>query len=402
MFVVPIILLGMMLRFAFRLSITIPEEAGEVSGRVYAISTLGSFIGTFLPVLLFIPLVGTTNTFLIFGFFLMTVALVGLSLSIGLRKAIKWIWLPIILAILAVVLAGSGLKNTPDQVYETESSYNYIEVLQRDGYTLLRLNEGQGVHSMYHPDVLNYSGPWMQHLAGPFFNQPPFSPEDVQSIAIIGLAAGTTARQATEVFGPIPIDGFEIDPKIITVGQDYFGMTMPNLNALAQDGRWGLSKSDMKYTIISIDAYRPPYIPWHLTTKEFFEITREHLTENGVLAINVGRAPNDRRLIDALVTTLLTVYPSVHIMDIPGTFNSMVYATNQPTTFDYLAINLSGLAARGDVHPLLLDSISRVLSYRQLVPEPTIVLTDDRAPVEWIVNMMVLNFIISSEFEDLQ
>ena len=114
--------------------------------------------------------------------------------------------MPVVLAILAILWAGGKYKNTEGQVFVTESAYNYIEVLQVSGYTMLRLNEGQGVHSMYHPDVVSYQGPWMQFLAAPFFNQPPFYPEDVESMAIIGLDAGTTARQATIVFGDIPIE----------------------------------------------------------------------------------------------------------------------------------------------------------------------------------------------------
>jgi spermidine synthase len=402
LFIVPVILLGTISPFAIRLAITNPDEAGTVSGRIYAISTLGSFIGTFLPVLLFIPLIGTTYTFLFFSYYLMIVAFVGLGLNVGWRYALRWVWMPVLLASFAVIWARGGIKNTPGQVYETESGYNYIEVLHRDGYTTLRLNEGQGVHSIYHHEDLDYNGPWMQFIAAPFFNSPPYQLEDVNSIAIVGLAAGTIARQATEVFGPIPIDGYEIDPKIIEVGQQYFNMTMLNLNAVAQDGRWGLENSKEMYTIIGIDAYRPPYIPWHLTTKEFFEVTSQHLVDDGVLAMNVGRAPNDRSLIDALVTTLMTVYPSVHVMDIPNTFNSMVYATVQPTTFENLATNLDNLVARGDVHPLLLDSVYRVLLNQQPSPTPTTVFTDDRAPVEFIINKMVLTYIFTGDLEELQ
>jgi len=402
LFVIPVTLLGIMSPFAIRLAITTPEEAGEISGRVYAISTLGSFIGTFLPVLFFIPLVGTTYTFLIFSYYLMTVALIGLGLSVGWRKAIRWVWMPFVLAVFTWIWAGGVFKSTAGQIYETESGYNYIEVLEREGYTMLRLNEGQGVHSIFHPEVLDYEGPWMQFLAAPFFNSPPYEPENVKSIAIVGLAAGTTARQATAVYGPVPIDGYEIDPKIIEVGQEYFGMNIWNLDPIAQDGRWGLSKSDRKYSIIAIDAYRPPYIPWHLTTREFFEVARSHLTEDGVVVINVGRAPNDRSLIDALVTTMQTVFPSVHVMDVPGSFNSMVYATVQSTTIENLAINLNNLIVRGDVHPLLLDSIFRVLANSKPLPQPTIVFTDDRAPVEWIVNKMVLSYMLSGDFEELR
>jgi len=114
--------------------------------------------------------------------------------------------------------------------------------VQRGSETQLRLNDGQGIHSIYDPDNLDYDGPWQQFLAGTFFNTPPRDPADVQRIAIVGLAAGTFARQATAVYGDIPIDGFEIDPKIIAVGERYFGMASTRQPArYAEDGRWSVS-----------------------------------------------------------------------------------------------------------------------------------------------------------------
>lgn len=402
LFIIPITLLGTISPFAIRLAITDADQAGVISGRIYATSTLGSFIGTFLPVLLLIPLVGTTYTFVVVSAYLMLIALVGLGLSEGWKQVLSWLWVPVLLAVFVWLWAGGAIKETQGQVYETESAYNYIEVVEKNGFTMLRLNDGQGVHSMYNPNVLDYSGPWSQFLVGPFFNQPDYQIEDVERIAIIGLAAGTTARQATAVFGDIPIDGYEIDPAIIEVGQEYFGMTMPNLNAIAADGRWGLSKSEYQYSLIAIDAYRPPYIPWHLTTVEFFELTRDHLTEDGVLVINVGRSNNDRSLIDALVTTLSEVYTSIHVMDIPYTFNSMVFATVQPTTLDNLIDNYAALIQDPDVNPLLITAIERTaLNYHEL-PEPTIVFRDDKAPVEWVINKMVLTYVISGDYEELK
>ena len=282
------------------------------------------------------------------------------------------------------------------------SAYNYIQVLEIDGYRYLRLNEGQGVHSIYHPDDMTYYGPWMQVLAAPFFNPYPFSIEDVESMAIIGLAAGTIARQATDVFGPIPIDGFEIDPEIIEAGQDYFGMKLPNLNPLAVDGRWGLEISNRIYTIISIDAYRPPYIPWHLTTREFFQIVYDHLSTDGVLVVNVGRAPDDRRLIDGLVGTIGSVFPSVYVMDIPDTFNSIVYATRNPSTLQDLYQNYELIQNEEDLHPLLDSALTRAILNMQPTPNTELVFTDDRAPIEWMTNSMVLNYVLFGGIEDLQ
>jgi spermidine synthase len=236
----------------------------------------------------------------------------------------------------------------------------------------------------------------------PFFNKPSVEPDDVQRVAIVGLAAGTLVRQATEVFGPIPIDGFEIDGKIISIGEQYFGMNQPNLTAIAQDGRWGLEHSSSKYELIALDAYRPPYIPWHLTTLEFFKIVQEHLTSDGTVAINVGRAPDDRRLIDTIVGTLRQIFPSVYVMDVPETFNSIIYATQLPTSEENLFLNLFELSGNEDVHPLLIEALQITTLNLQPIPESTTVFTDDLAPIEWITNNMVLRFMLFGDMEVLQ
>jgi hypothetical protein len=309
--------------------------------------------------------------------------------------------MPLALVILAILVHASPLKKTPGQIYETESSYNYIQVIEQDGYRLLRLNEGQGIHSVWHPTILDYEGPWEQFLAAPFFNPAPYSLKQVDSLAIIGLAAGTVARQATAVYGPIPIDGFEIDPKIIKVGREFFDMNEPNLNAVAQDGRLGLAYSRKLYSIIAVDAYRPPYIPWHLTTREFFQIVSAHLKEEGVMVINVGRSPTDRRLIDGLVGTIGTVFPSIYVMDVPYSFNSIIYATRQPTRIENLYANLLALYTDKQVNPLLIASIERVVVNQQPTPQSSTVFTDDLSPIEWITNNMVLSYVLFGDMQAL-
>jgi spermidine synthase len=401
LFIVPITLLGAISPFAIRLSVDDPAHAGVTSGTIYAISTLGSFIGTFLPTLLLIPTIGTNRTFLVFSLFLLFVAIAGMAINGQKKQAILHLWMVAALAVIAALGTGQALKNSEGQVFETESAYNYIEVIQKNGYTMLRLNDGQGVHSIYHPEVLFYGGPWELFLVGPFFNAYA-DPADVHRIGIVGLAAGTTARQASAIYGDIPIDGWEIDPVIVEVGQKYFGMTMSNLNIHVEDGRYGLAQSPEKYDILAVDAYRPPYIPPHMTTREFFEIAASHLTSRGVLAINVGRAPGDRSLINGLATTLASIFPSVHVMDIPGTLNSMVYATMQPTSPIAFAQNLARLTDDPSVHPLLVQSMSSAFANLQPGYETTMVFTDDRAPIEWLTNNLVINFILHGDVESLQ
>ncbi len=401
LFCIPVTLLGMISPFAIRLSVDDPKSAGTTSGAIYGISTLGSFIGTFLPVLVTIPTIGTRLTFLSFSLVLLLVALIGLGRYASYKLMAWHLWMPIVLIIIAVISNNQNLKDSTGQVYETESAYNYIQVQQIKGYTLLRLNDGEGIHSTYNPNTLNYGGPWAQFLVAPFFNAD-YSPSQVHRMAIVGLAAGTAARMATAEFGPIPIDGYELDPKIIAVGKKYFDENLPNLNVIIGDGRWNLEQSPNQYDLIAVDAYRPPYIPPHMTTKEFYQIVYNHLTDNGAVAINVGSVPGDRRLINGLATTMATVFPSIHIMDIPGTLNTMIFATKQPTTADNFTANLSSFSHRTDISPLLLSAMQTTFANMKPGYTTTQVFTDDRAPIEWIVDDMVVRFTLSGGLSGLQ
>jgi spermidine synthase len=401
LFCVPITLMGMISPFAIRLSIKDHGHSGNIAGTIYGISTIGSFVGTFLPTLLLIPTIGTTHTFLVFSLILLLVALLGLGLSAGRWAILPGLFMLLALVLLAIFGGRGGIKKSTGQIYETESAYNYIQVLEDNGTRYLRLNDGQGIHSEYNPNTLAYGGTWQQFLVAPFFYAHR-QPADITRIAIVGLAAGTTARQAAAIFPKVIMDGFEIDPKIVQVGRDYFGMRLPNLNIIIGDGRWGLEKSLQHYDLICVDAYRPPYIPPHLTTQEFFQITANHLNQNGALAINVGRAPGDRRLIDGLATTIGTIFASVYVMDIPDSFNSILYATLQPTSVEDLKTNLVTFLQDPDVDALLTDSMALAWTTLQPAPKHTTVFTDDLSPIEWMTNNLIFNFILHGDMNSLK
>ncbi len=398
LFSVPITLLGCVSPFAIRLALTDSRHAGQVSGRMYAISTLGSIVGTFTPTLWLIPTLGTLRTFMLFSGLLMLVALVGLW-RVDRRRALLSLWMPVVVAVLAVFALRGSLRPLDGLLEERESEYNFIQVVERGGTRFLLLNEGQGIHSIYNPANLETFGTWDFFLVAPLFNAPPRAPEQVQSLALVGLAAGTISKQYTHVYGPIPIDGIEIDPGIVDVGRRYFDMTEPNLNVIVQDGRWALARSDNTYSVIGVDAYRLPYIPWHLTTREFFTEAYDHLSADGVLVINVGRTFTDRRLIEAMVGTLESVFASVHVVDVPDTFNSILFATVQPTTADNLRANYALMDAATPA--LLRSAAGRAIANLQPTPASDIVFTDDWAPVEQLTNSIVLRFILEGSLYQL-
>jgi len=356
------------------------------------VSTLGSLLGTYLPVLVVIPLAGSRAAAVSFGTLLLLVGLVGLWRSGGRQARLATIILPLLLIPPAALWLRGGLKAYSGQLYETESAYNYIQVIRQGDCNYLLLNEGQAYHSFYCdggrvPEV----SVWSLMLAAPYFNTNPTPP---RSVAVVGLAAGTIPKQFTRVFGSIPIDGIELDPAIVETGRRYFAMNEPNIRAYIGDGRHVLERLSGPYDVITIDAYKVPYIPWHLTTREFFATASERLSETGVLAINVGRVPDDRRLVDAVAATLATVFPTVHAIDVPGTLNTILVATRRPTTFGNLWANLAALPAAAD--PLLRDTLT--LAAANVVPLALDgpVMTDDRAPVETISDSIVLRYLLEN------
>ncbi len=390
LFSIPVTLLGCISPFVIRLAVEDVSTAGTTAGRVYAISTAGSFLGAFLPDLILVPIIGTRNTFVVLSLFLSIVALVGLIRSRS-RRLLLYIALPLVIAGLAVALRGQPVKAAPGAVYETESAYNYLQVIEVEGGCRhLLLNEGQAIHSIYCPDDLTTPGPWDFFLIAPYFNEPPHSPEQVKSMALVGLAGGTMARQYDAVYGPIPVDGIEIDPGVVRVGRDYFEMDLPGLNVIIADGRFALARSDSKYSVVGIDAFRLPYIPPHLTTVEFFTIVRDHLTPDGVVVLNVGRAPEDFRLVDAISSTLLEVFPTVHVMEVPNSYNAVVVATMLPTDAGNMVANLPGL----QVNDLLYTAGQRAIENLRPTQPSGIVFTDDRAPIEVMTNMLIIDYIL--------
>jgi spermidine synthase len=284
------------------------------------------------------------------------------------------------------------LKEIPYLIYEQESLYNYIQVTQLpDGTRQLILNEGQAVHSIYNPDpnAVLTGWYWDYFLAAPYFNAG-FRPQQLHRVGIIGLAAGTIAHQFTQVYGPVPIDGVEIDPAIVDVGRKYFDMNEPNLHVYIQDGRTFLATTQAQYDLVAIDAFQQPYIPFQLTTREFFSTIRSHLSPTGVVVLNTGHTTHDFRLVQAFVNTMSQVFPRVYTFNVPGTFNTEVMATMQPTSVETFRANLAQFrptTAMGQVANEVVPVVT------QAHADGGIVFTDDRAPIEQITDQLLLSYI---------
>lgn len=387
---IPVTLLGFVTPFAIRLRLADVDRAGNTAGRIYALSTVGSIAGSFLPVIVLIPAIGTAKTFLVLSLALLALSVAGLLEAQSFRGAGLAGLLAVSLIVVGVAEADARIKPPyrGELVEEAESEYNYIQVLKDGDRYLLALNEGHAIHSIYDPDQLLTGGPWDYFMVGPLFNAHT-NGGSVDDALFIGLAGGTAARQLAAAYEGVQIGGVEIDPEVVRLGKKYFGLDRPDIEVFVDDGRYFLRRTEATYDVIGVDAYRQPYIPFQLTTKEFFQEVSDRLSPEGIAVVNVGRADEDYRLVDVIASTMRSVYPSVYEIDVDGYDNTMVIGTKQPTTIDNFRRNA------GQLPP---DSVLRTVADWSLatgnmreVPAGGRVFTDDLAPVEWVVDQMIVD-----------
>ena len=372
---VPVTLLGAAAPWAVRLAVGEVGSSGEVVGRLYAISTAGSLLGTMLSALLLIPLLGTQRTFLVFAMALALVAAVGVG----------WRGIAVPLALLAVLAVPVGtIKGAAEGrvLYEAETTHQYARVIeQEDGSRVLELNEGQAVHSLYEPGSYLTGDYWDGHLVLPAAaeRRPP------RRIAILGNAAGTVARSFGHFFPETAVDAVEIDPELTELGRHYFDLRNPRMRTYAEDARPWLERSDGGYDAIMVDAYRQPYIPFYLATEEFFELTRERLAPGGLAILNVGHPEGGEELERVLGRTMAAAFPRVLRYPIEPT-NTLLVAGEGAVSAARLRANLGALPA-----PLRPQAREAAAALEPRLPGGE-VYTDDRAPVEWLVDSSLLEY----------
>ncbi|HEV7679494.1 MAG TPA: fused MFS/spermidine synthase [Candidatus Dormibacteraeota bacterium] len=373
LFSVPVTLLGMVSPFAIRLALRDIDQAGTVSGRLYALSTGGSIVGTFVPALLTIPWIGTQRTMLGTAVLL---ALGGASLA-------GWRWV-----VVAVVAAGlvfvpaRAVKEASGLLFESESAYQYVRVVDHNGAHQLELNEGVSQQSVWRPNTVLTGGEWDMFLV-----VPPLLDHPVRDVLVVGSAGGTIPRSYGVFYPGAHVDGVEIDPAVIEAARRYMGLDdIPNLHSVVADGRSFLRSTSKHYDVIVVDAYREEYVPFYLATQEFFSLVHDHLRPGGAVALNVAQVPEDHRLPDAVAGTLATVFPQV--WQWPALhFNQLVVGLSAPVVPGQMGARMTQLAAPiSSLGPLFASQV------RPSSPSPD-PMTDDRAPIEWITDRMLIEHI---------
>ena len=250
-----------------------------------------------------------------------------------------------------------------------------------DGERRLELNEGQAFHSVYRPDTVLTGNVWDGYLSLPFA----VLGREPRSIALLGNGAGTTVRAYERYFPRTAIDGVEIDPELTEMGREWFDLRdRPGLRLIHEDARPFLRRTDRRYDAIFVDAYRQPYIPFYLTTQEFFELVRERLNPGGVVIVNAGHPEGSRELEKVLAAGVRSAFPHVRAWDITEISTLLVAGDRVP----------DGARVRGrrPCRTSFASCSTRTPPASARRSSATHVYTDDRAPVEWLIDRSIVSY----------
>jgi len=374
LFFLPMMLLATASPYLIRLVARTVGTVGSTSGSIYAISTVGSIAGVFLTTFVGMPYLGVAETLLAYGLLLLVVSVLGLTSP-------RFITLGALLFLLSA-LVPVQLRDR-DVVFEGESVYNYVKVVRStDGALLLKLNEGIGSQSVYYKDDIYTGGIWDYFLA-PLLYRP-----EARRILIIGFAGGTVARQYL-AFSNATIIGVEIDPLVVRVSKRYFGLKESDrLQVAVTDGRTYLSLHREKFDIILMDAFNPPTIPFHLATKEFFELVGDRLNPDGLFAINVPRYGEAAHVVDPVCATLESVFGQALLVDRRPDIPQLAIASLGGLDLDGFAskVRSNALGAPAWLVKGIADKAAPFNGSRDLV------LTDDRSPIEILVHRIIFDY----------
>ncbi len=350
-------------------------DVGAVSGRYFAISTAGSVIGTVAPTLVLVPLLGARSTMYAVAAMFMLLAAFLLPLR---RRLVAALAASLVLA--AMVMPHGSPKSL---VMERESPYQLIRVAQTgDGRRLLVFNEGSGIQSVYVPGggrtdfYFDYAG--LLPLLRP-------AGKRTHKAVIVGFAGGSVAARYRS-FAPdrdVSITGVEVDPAVIDTARKYFGVNDADVRLVNEDGRMFFANTRETFDVEFIDAYSTQlYIPPHLATGEFFALAKSRLVKDGVFSMNVNAPSEDSRLLKAMANTVASQFRHTLVIPIGHSWNHIIVASDAP--FDLANVAYHVPDQYSDVKASLLNSYEVTYDARAEV------FTDDRSPIEYLTDGMIL------------
>ncbi len=271
--------------------------------------------------------------------------------------------------------------------HRSQSAHNQIVVEDKGGYRMLRFNGSMETR-------LLIANPLLGHFEyTDYFQMPLLWNPKAKRVLVMGLGGGSTQRAFQHYYPTVLVDTVELDPAVAKVAKEWFGVKETKTHKIhISDGRGYLRRNkERKYDAIMMDAYSSntygSFIPYHLATKEFFQLAAEDLTANGVLAYNVIGTYNEWRadIVGSMYRTMKTVFPHVYHFPAADSRNIVLVGVKAKSG----GLTSATLRARVDLlrraQPKLPayfgPRLGRIRAHAPLSAAKSPVLTDDHAPI---------------------
>ena len=387
-FLLPGVFLGTISPYVIRLAATELSTVGSTAGTLYAVSTCGSIFGTLLTAFYLIPLVGVSNIIHALG-----VTLAGLSLVVVPLVRLRSFSMVHAVTTLSVVLGSITIPWPPSAwarmktLVEKDTFYHRIRVEEDDEARYMYFDHTlQSAMNLKDPTALRLI--YSRYTSLGFAFRP-----DAKKMLLIGLGGGSIAKKVLKEFPSLEMDAVEIDPEVIEIAKSHFNVReSKNLRLYAQDGRLFLTRTQNRYDIILLDAYYKDTIPFHLATKEFFELAHRKLTPNGILVANLISAITgpSGKIARAFVKTQHQVFPQSYVfaarrpdnVSIETVQNVIIIADKNKNRMDIKEILKRASTIDHSLFPEPIQDIT-VAYYDGSLPDKDVpVLTDDYAPTD--------------------
>jgi len=389
LFLLPGVFMGTISPYVIRLAATQLHTVGSTAGTLYALSTCGSIFGTLLTAFYLIPVLGVSNIIHALG-----ITLVCLSLLVVPLIRLQGVPLSRAVATTLFIFGLTGMFWAPLAWTKT--------LLQKDTfYHRIRIEEDNEARYMYFDRTLqsamNLKDPTALRLIYSRYTSLGFTfRPDAKKMLVIGLGGGSIPKKIQKEFPHMEIDAVEIDPEVIKMAKDYFNIKENTLLRLhAQDGRLFMTRTRQQYDIILLDAYFTDAMPFHLTTKEFFELAQKKLTPNGIIVANLISAVTgpSGKIARAFVRTQRQVFPQTYVfaarradnVSLDTIQNVIVIATREKQKLDIKEIVKRAGAIDKGLFPDPIQDIA-IAYFDKPLPEDVPILTDDYAPTDNLLN----------------
>lgn len=288
----PSLLMGMVSPFAVRLAAQSIERIGNVAGRLYALSTLGSIAGTLITAFWLIPAMGVRKLHQLLGVCLLILPVIVLP-KLRTRAVVAATMAIVVPALVLLnMFVMNRTRGSKSILYQEDSAYHHILVTEdrEQDSRYLQFNN-------YLQSGISLSPPYETRLpyTDTFELARIFKP-NLKSILIIGGGGGVGARKFVADDVQVEVDLVEIDPRVVDVSFKYFYLEAgPRLRVHVADGRQFVRSATRKYDLVILDAFTiGGQIPFHLTTLEFMREIRSILNFDGVVMANVTSRLSDQ------------------------------------------------------------------------------------------------------------